>query len=65
VRVDEGFLFGASGRRSALVEKIDHVIVRFIQLRLGKVGQQTTIAAVAVDDQYFLAESSPSLAALS
>src|SRR6266581_3068177 len=55
MRVNGGFLFGAAGRRSALVEEIDHVIVRLIQLRLGKVGQQTTIAAVAVDDQYFLA----------
>src|SRR5205823_5481270 len=49
------FLLRSPGRRSALVEKINYIVVRLIQLRLRKVGKQTTVPPVAVNDQNFLA----------
>ena len=49
------FFVGPPDRGHTLVEKIDHIIVGLIQLRLRKVGQQTIVSAVAIDDQDLLA----------
>jgi len=55
VHVDGGFPGRAAFVRSALVENVDHVVVRFIELGLREVRKQALVAAVAVDDDHFLA----------
>ena len=55
MHVDFGLLLRASVLRSALVENIDDVVVGLVELRLREEGQQAVVAAVAVDDQNFLA----------
>src|ERR1700691_1778145 len=48
-------LWWAAFVRTALAEKVDNVIVRFLQLRLREVTQHPFIPAMAVDDDDLLA----------
>ena len=47
--------FGGPPAPGFVVENIDHIVVRLIELRLREEWQQVFVAAVAVDDDYFLA----------
>src|SRR5579863_4929950 len=55
MHIDFRLLCGTTVIRRALVENVNHVVVRLIELCLGKVRQQAIVAAVTVDDQDFLA----------
>ena len=61
MRVDGGFPFGASGRGSALVEKIDHVIVPLSELGLDEIAEELGIAAMPVDDDDLVEAVPPDL----
>src|SRR5579862_7801095 len=55
MHVDLRLLGGTALLGRALVENIDDVIVRLVELSLREIGKQAVVAAVSVDDQNFLA----------
>src|SRR6266571_5865328 len=55
MHVDLRFLWWSAVVGRVFIENIDHIVVKLIELGLRKVGEQAVIAAMAVDDQDFLA----------
>src|SRR5579864_1924596 len=55
VHVDLGLLCWTALLGRAFVENVDHVVVRLVELGLGEVREQALVAAMAVDNQNFLA----------
>src|ERR1035438_849077 len=55
VHVDGSLLRWSARRWRALIENVDYIVVRLVELRLGEVREQVLVAAVSVDDDYLLA----------
>src|SRR5215475_9587472 len=55
MHVDGGFSRRAALLWRTLIENVDDIIVRLVELRLCEEGQETVVPAVPIRDEYFLA----------